>query len=192
LKKITIFSVVFLLLAVVVISGCTTQSTGNNTTNSNKTFAKEGISFQYPGNWSEKAIPANDANLTTQSGFKMITILLEGNDMKDYTVYMGIGKSNMTAGNLTEAANRLFKYYITAEAGDYLNTTNITLKNGYSGYEYTYGGTGASSGKALDCKTYIFTKDNKTAYYIQFATPRGGFEPYKTTFGNILNSVTLS
>ncbi|MBI5458968.1 PsbP-related protein [Methanobacterium sp.] len=191
MKKVTLFSIASLLLAVVVISGCTTQSTGNNTS-SNKTFAQDGISFQYPGNWSEKAIPATDVNLTTQSGFKMLTILLEGNDMNDYTVYMGIGKSNMTAGNLTEAADRLFKYYITAEAGDYLNTTNVTLKNGYSGYEYIYGGTGASSGKVLDCKTYIFTKDNKTAYYIQFATPRGGFESHQNTFQNILNSVTIN
>lgn len=105
---------------------------------------------------------------------------------------MGIGKSNITAGNLSEAADRLYKYYISAEAGDYLNKTNITLKNGYNGFEYVYGGTGASSGKSLDCKTYIFTKDNKTAYYIQFATPRGGFEPYSNIFQNILNSTTIT
>ncbi|MDO5836999.1 MAG: hypothetical protein Q4P17_10860 [Methanobacterium sp.] len=192
MKKITLFSVVFLLLAVVVVSGCTTQTTGNNSTDANKTFDKAGLSLQYPGNWSEKPIPANDQNLTTQSGFKMLTIVLDGNDIQNYTAYMGIGQSNITAGNLTEAANRLYQYYISAEAGDYSNSTNITLKNGYSGYEYTYGGTGASSGKSLDCKTYIFTKDNKTAYYIQFATPRGGFEPYKNIFQNIMDSVTIN
>jgi hypothetical protein len=179
------------LAAVLLVSGCTSQTGGNNHT-TNKTFDKDGISLQYPGNWSEKPIPANDQNLTAQSGFKMLTIILQGNEMKDYTVYMGIGKSNMTSGNLQEASDRLYKYYISSEAGDYFNVTNITLKNGYRGYEYIYGGTGASSGKSLDCKTYIFTKDNQTAYYIQFATPRGGFEQYYNIFQNILNSVTLN
>ncbi|WP_321421639.1 hypothetical protein [uncultured Methanobacterium sp.] len=32
------------------------QTDGNNTT-CYKTFDKDGISLQYPGNWSEKAIP---------------------------------------------------------------------------------------------------------------------------------------
>ncbi len=180
----------FLLAAVILVSGCTTQTSGNNTTTF-KTFDKDGISLQYPGNWSEKPIPANDQNLTTQSGFKMLTIILQGNEMKDYTVYMGIGKSNMTMGNLKEAGERLYKYYISAEAGDYFNVTNITLKNGYQGYEYVYGGTGASSGRSLDQKTYLFTKDNQTAYFIQFATPRGGFEPYANIFQSILDSVTI-
>jgi len=183
---------IFLIVALVVfVSGCTSQNGGNNTTGY-KTFDKEGISLQYPGNWSEKAIPQNDENLTAQSGFKMLTIILQGDSIDNYTVYMGIGKSNITAGNLSEAADRLYKYYISAEAGDYLNKTNITLKNGYNGFEYVYGGTGASSGKSLDCKTYIFTKDNKTAYYIQFATPRGGFEQYNTIFQSILNSTTIT
>ncbi len=183
---------IFLIIAVVVlVSGCTTQTNGNNTT-SYKTFDKEGISLQYPGNWSEKAIPQNDENLTAQSGFKMLTIILQGDSIENYTVYMGIGKSNITAGNLSEAADRLYKYYISAEAGDYLNKTSITLKNGYNGFEYVYSGTGASSGKSLDCKTYIFTKDNTTAYYIQFATPKGGFEPYNTIFQSILNSTTIT
>jgi len=184
--KIIKISIIFLFVAVVITSGCTSQTTENN-----KTFDKGGISFKYPGNWSEKPIPANDQNLTAQSGFQMLTVILEGNGMKDYTVYVGVGKSNMTAGNLQEAADRLYKYYISAEAGDYFNATNVTLKNGYYGFEYAYGGTGASSRKALDCKTYIFTKDNKTAYYIQFATPRGGFEQYKTIIQNIVDSVSL-
>lgn len=188
--KIYIISILFLAV-VVFVSGCTSQNGENNTT-TYKSFDKEGISLQYPGNWSEKAIPENDQNLTSQSGFKMLTIILEGNTMQDYTVYMGIGMSNITSGNLREASNRLYKYYISAEAGDYLNKTNITLKNGYNGFVYTYGGTGASSGKALDCKTYIFTKNNKTAYYIQFATPKGGFQQYNTIFQNILDSVTIN
>ncbi len=187
---IIISGLIGILIVVVMASGCTNLAGGNNT--SYKTFDKDGISLQYPGNWSEKEIPANDQNLTSQSGFKMLTIVLEGNTLQDYTVYMGIGKSNITAGNLSEAADRLYKYYISAEAGDYLNITNITLKNGYQGFEYTYGGTGASSGKSLECKTYIFTKDNKTAYYIQFATPKGGFIQYKTVFQNIIDSVKIN
>ena len=188
--KRTIFCIFILLIVVVGVSGCTSQTTGTNTTL--KTFSKEGITLQYPGNWSEKPIPANDQNLTSKSGFKMLTIILEGNSLADYTVYMGIGKSNITNNNLSEAADRLYRNYISSESGDYLIKTNTTLKNGYPTIEYTYGGTGASSGKALDCKTYIFTKDNKTAYYIQFATPRGGFLPYKTIFQNIMDSVTIN
>lgn len=189
MKKIYI-CVLFLLLLVVTVSGCTSQNTGTNTTM--KTFSKDGISLQYPGNWSEKQIPQKDQNLTSQSGFQMLTIILEGNSLQDYTVYMGIGKGNLTNGNLSEAGDRLYRNYISTESGDYLIKTNITLKNGYQGIEYTYGGTGVSSGRALDCKTYIFTKDNKTAYYIQFATPRGGFLQYKSIFQSIMDSVTIS
>jgi hypothetical protein len=178
------------ILAVVGISGCTSQTTGNNTTM--KTFSKEGITLQYPGNWSEKAIPANDQNLTSQSGFTMLTIILEGNSLKDYTVYMGIGKGTIKNNNLTEAADRLYRNYISTESGDYLLKTNTTLKNGYQAIEYTYGGTGVSSGRSLDCLTYIFTKDNKTAYYIQFATPRGSFLKNKAIFQSIMDSVTIS
>jgi hypothetical protein len=190
LKNASTYIILFIAIAVVV-AGCTSQTGGNNSKNY-KSFDKEGISLQYPGNWSEKAIPTTDENLTSQSGFKTLTIILEGNTMQDYTVYMGIGKSNITTGNLSEATNRLYKYYISAEAGDYLYKTTITQKNGYQGLEYTYGGTGASSGKSLDCKTHIFTKDNKTTYYIQFATPKGGFEQYKTIFQNIMDSVTIA
>lgn len=187
--KRTIFCILILLLAVVGISGCTSQTGTNNTM---KTFSKEGISLQYPGNWSEKELPKKDQNLTSQSGFKLLTIILEGNNLNDYTVYMGIGKGNINNNNLSEAADRLYRNYISTESGDYLLKTNTTLKNGYQAIEYTYGGTGVSSGRSLDCKTYIFTKDNKTAYYIQFATPRGGFLKNKAIFQGIMDSVTIS
>lgn len=189
LKKIYL-GVFALILIVVMVSGCTSQSTGNGT--NLKTYNNSGISLQYPGNWNEKPIPQNDQNLTSQSGFNMLTIILEGNNLEDYTVYMGIGKGNINNNNLSEASERLYKHYISTESGDYLIKTNTTLKNGYPAIEYTYGGNGASSGKKLDCKTYIFTKDNKTAYYIQFATPRGGFLQYKNIFQNIMDSVVIN
>ncbi len=180
--------ILFVLIAAVSLSGCTSQ---NSNSTGYKTFNVEGMSFQYPVTWNDKPIPANDANLTSQSGFKMLGVILDGNEMKDYTAYVGIGKGNITGGNLTEAANRLYKYYISAESGDYLSKTYVTLQNGYSGYVYNYGGTGASSKKALDSQTYILTKDNKTAYYIQFATPRGGFEQYREKFQSLINSINL-
>jgi hypothetical protein len=182
-----IVSILIVLLAVVFVSGCTTQST-----TSLNNFSSDGISFQYPGNWSVKPIPANDLNLTSQSGFKMLGVLLDGNELKDYTAYVGIGKGNLTQGNLTEAANRLYKYYISAESGDYLTKTNITLKNGYKGFKYVYGGTGASSNKSLDSVTYIFTKDNQTVYYIQFAVPRGLLDQNSNNFQRLIDSVTIN
>lgn len=188
MKNIKILFVLLIAIAIILVSGCTSQ---NSNSTGYKSFDVEGISFNYPGNWTIKPIPANDLNLTTQSGYKMLGVILEGNEMKDYTVYVGIGKTNMTGGNLTEAANRLYKYYISAESGDYLSKTSITLKNGYTGYIYNYGGTGASSNKSLDSTTYIFTKNNQTAYYIQFATPRGLIEPNKQTIQNIVDSVQI-
>ncbi|MCE5214279.1 MAG: hypothetical protein LLF83_06120 [Methanobacterium sp.] len=182
--------ILILIMVVVSILGLTSPTTVNNPTL--KTFDKGGISLQYPGNWNEKPIPQNDQNLTAQSGFQMLNIILEGNNLADYTVYMGIGKGNINNNNLSEASDRLYKHYISSESGDYLLKTNTTLKNGYPAIEYVYGGTGASSGKPLDCKTYIFTKDYKTAYYIQFATPRGGFLKNKSIFQAIMDSVVIN
>lgn len=184
------YKIVILLIALsaVLVSGCTGQ---NSNSTGYKTFELEGISFQYPGNWTLISTPANDGNLTSQSGYKVLGVIVQGTGLQDYNAILEIGKTSIRGGNLTEAADRLYKYYISAESGDYLNKTAITLKNGYTGYLYTYGGTGASSGKSVDVQTYIITKDNQTAYYLQFGTPKGLFEQKKATFQAIVDSIKI-
>lgn len=183
--------IIILSIAAVLGSGCTTSDTGNNT-NHLKTFDKGGISFSYPQNWTEMPLSEDDKKLTAQAGFEQLGKIMEGNELKDYTVYVGIAELNITDGNFQEAASRLYKTYISTISSDYLNITNITLKNGYTGYEYVHGGAGALSGRTLDIKTYVFTKDNKTVYYIQFATPRGGFESNQGKFQAVLDSVIIT
>lgn len=156
-----------------------------------KTFDKEGISLQYPGNWVEQPIPANDNALANQSGFKIIGVFMEGGGIENYTFYMGIAISNITNSNLTEAAERLNSIFISKEANYAPIVTETTLKNGYESYVYAYNGTGASSGLTIYEKTYVFTKDNKTAYYIMLTTPRSNLGENENIMQKIIDSVNI-
>ncbi|MCE5214326.1 MAG: hypothetical protein LLF83_06355 [Methanobacterium sp.] len=176
--------VFILLLAMVfiMIFGCTSNY---------QTFDKEGIILQYSGNWSENPIPTNDNTLANKSGFKIIGVYLEWGTIENYTYYMGIATGNLTNGNLNESADRLYNNFIIKEANTPPEINHTTLKNGYPCIIYTYNGTGASSGQTIFERTYIFTKDNKTVYYVMLTTRRtSGDEKYRV-FQNIADSVII-
>lgn len=176
-------SVLFLLLvAVVMVSGCTSNY---------QNFDKEGISIQYPGNWSENPIPANDQNPANKSGFNIIGVFLEGGTIENYTYYMGVAAGNITNSNLTEAADRLYNNFIIKEANSQPIINRINLKNGYECIVYTYNGTGVSSGQIIYEQTYITTKDNKTAYYVMLTTRRSSGEERNQIFQEIMDSVII-
>jgi hypothetical protein len=86
----------------------------------------------------------------------------------------------------------LYKNFIFKEGGNTVTTAQTTLKSGYESYVYYYNGTGASSGRIISERTYVFTRDNKTAFYIMFATPRNSTEENNEIIQKIMDSVIIN
>jgi hypothetical protein len=66
-----------------------------------------------------------------------------------------------------------------------------TLKNGYDAIVYSYNATGASSNLTVFATTYVFSKDNQTAYYIIFGTPLGDTTATQEIIQNIVDSIKI-
>lgn len=176
-------SIIMLLLAasIVMVSGCASNY---------QTFDRAGLSLQYPANWTEISIPTTDQNLANQSGFNITGVFVDGQSINDYTFIMEVAVANITSTNLTAAADNLNNNYIIKEANQAPFVNRTTLKNGYDAIVYSYNATGASSNLTVSATTYVFTKDNKTAYYIIFGTPDITEENQKI-IQNIMDSVTI-
>lgn len=155
-------------------------------------FNKESISLQYPTNLIEISIPANDQSLANKSGFNIIGVFIEGKEIGNYTFFMEIAIADISNSSLKEATESLNKNFISEEADSSPVVTQTTLKKGYQAYVYTYNGTGASSGLKIYEQTYVFTKDNKTAYFITFAAPRSNMEEILEIIQKIMDSVTIN
>ena len=175
--------IMLILLSVVMVSGCTTVNY--------KTFDKAGLSLQYPGNWTQISVPATDQQLANQSGFNITGVFIDGKSIDNYSFIMEIGVGNITNSTLTAAADNLNNNYIIKEANQAPFVNRTSLKNGYDAIVYTYNATGASSRLTVFATTYVFTKDNKTAYYIIFATPSNNTAESQKVIQNIVDSITI-
>jgi hypothetical protein len=173
-----------LALVIVMISGCTSSNY--------KTFDKAGLSLQYPSNWTEISIPANDQNLTNQSGFNITGVFIEGQSIQNYTFMMEIAVANITNSSLTAAADNLNNNYIIKEANQAPFVNRTTIKNGYETIIYSYNATGASSNLTVSITMYVFTKDNKTAYFTGFATPSNNTQQNQKIIQNIVDTITIT
>ena len=179
----TTIIMLILALSVVMVSGCATLDY--------KTFDKAGLSLQFPGNWTEISAPATDQQLANQSGFNITGVFIDGKSIDNYNFIMEIAVANITNSTLTAAADNLNNNYIIKEATQAPFVNRTTLKNGYETIVYTYNATGASSNLTVFATTYVFTKDNKTAYYIIFATPSNNTAENQKVIQNIVDSITI-
>ena len=71
--------VLFILVVVVAASGCTSQNTS-----SNKTYSANGVSFTYPGNWTEQ----NMTTYQTQFGFTGTVLAVVGDGSNNTLVLL--------------------------------------------------------------------------------------------------------
>lgn len=181
LDKVSIITIIVAIL-IVVVAGFTTNY---------QSFSEDGISLNYPNNLIEISVPANDQVLANKSGFNIIGDFIVGKEIGNYTFFMEIAVANITNTNFTEAVNRLNTNFILKEANSAPAFNIKTLKNGYMDYVFTYNGTGASSGLKIYEQTHIFTKDNQTAYYITFATPRTNMDEYVGVIQKIVDSIII-
>jgi hypothetical protein len=178
----TTIIMLILALSIVMISGCTGDT---------QTFNKAGLSLQYPANWTEIPTPATDQQMANQSGFNIIGVFVDGKSISNYTFIMEIAVANITNSTLTAAADNLNNNYIVKEANQAPYVNRTTLRNGYEAIVYSYNATGASSNLTLFASTYVFTKDNQTAYYIIFASPNTNTNQTRQTIQDIMNTVTI-
>ena len=179
----TTIIMLILALSIIMVSGCTTDNY--------KTFDKAGLSLQYPGNWTQISAPATDQQLANQSGFNITGVFIDGKSIDNYTFIMEIGVGNITNSSLTAVADNLNNNYIIKEANQAPFVNRTSLKNGYEAIVYTYNATGASSHLTVFATTYVFTKNNQTAYYIIFATPSNNTVENQKTIQNIVDSITI-
>ncbi len=178
----TTILMLILALSFVMISGCAGDT---------QTFNKAGLSLQYPANWTEISTPATDQQLANQSGFNIIGVFVDGKSISNYTFIMEIAVANITNSTLTTAADNLNNNYIIKEANQAPYVNRTTLRNGYDAIVYSYNATGASSNLTLFATTYVFTKDNQTAYFIIFASPNNNTNQTRQTIQDIMNTVTI-
>lgn len=169
------FLAILVLALVVMASGCVSDTTKQNNT---KNYSANGISFQYPGNWSLES--ASEANVTT----------IQISD-PDYN------KTNATKGSFvaivvgpqTNAADlATFRNSLTTEAknsGINSTTSNVNIA-GISANATTF------SGKNNNTEAYMhlidFTKNNKS--FIIFMIVGGGanIDMAKSNFDIIVKS----
>ena len=163
--------VLFILVLVVAASGCTSQNTS-----SNKTYSANGVSFIYPGNWTEQ----NITTYQTQFGSTgtVLGIVGDGSNNTFGVVKLNIG-SNQRVATLSEWASNY----------------NSTMKNSGSTYvsekPLTVDGINAYQMTMIDLGSYVtnvFLIKNGTAYVVTYSSPTNDNE----TLNQLMNNLKIS
>ena len=177
-----IFTILGMLLMVVFVSGCTSTSQ-----NLNQTFSSQGISFNYPSDWTTGNFSAEDLpnNVT---GLVRLGLLQSPDGMG-----MGISKVNLTAfsGNTTVAALKdLSKSSIINESAQVLsdNQTNI---NGVNVYAIVYTKNNTSTNKSEKTMQVVTGVDGQTAYLMQFTADPQTFDQDLQLINQIIATVKI-
>lgn len=146
--------VLLVLLALVVsVSGCTSQNTTNN-----KTYSANGVSFTYPGSWSEE----NTSTLQSELGSAGTVIVVVGDNS---TNKFGVAKANLAGGQTI------------SNVDEWASNYNSTMKNAGSTYvsekKLTVDGVDASQMTFQNSGVYItdiFFIKNNVAYLAVLAS----------------------
>jgi hypothetical protein len=169
MKKIGAILILILVAAVVGISGCTTDSNGNNTTTT-KNYSANGYTFEYPSDWTLDDSSVNSSNIVMiYKGSSQVTI------------------QKMALNGMSEAAaiktikNTVFPSYLTSVSNDTLTIGNTTA------YRYVFTGSGNNSSEQMKYSfIYLIKGDNE--YIITLQAPEGQFDGLKANFNTIVNS----
>jgi hypothetical protein len=159
-----------LLVVAVAASGCTSQNA------SNKTYSANGVSFVYPGNWSEQ----NSTSLETQLGSSadVLAVVGDGSSYKFGFSKLNIG-SNQRVATLSEWAS------------SYNSTMKSKGNTFVSGKTSTVDGVKAIQITMLASGTYvtdIFFVKNGTGYLGVYASPTNDTE----IFDQIMQSLKVT
>ena len=170
--------ILFLVLGVVGISGCTDNSSQN------KTFNKDGITFQYPGNWTENVnvswTTGNAQNSTIGTmGNGNITLAVLYNNLTNSPV------KGFDIGAMKNIAVQSWKSEVNTKI---LSDTNRQINN-KTFYEIIY--TTVDPISNITTKSYyVITGDKgQSLYILRFNTPEADFASYYNQFRDIVSSV---
>jgi hypothetical protein len=155
-----IFPIVFLIIGLVAVSGCISNS-GNNTT-SVKNYTVNGVSFNYPSDWTVINTTSDMIVMNKNSDFNTqltIQILLTTG---------GLNNNNIIPeqGNFTKVSN-------TTRTIDNVKANEVVYKSDQLMYTSIY-----------------FTKNGKT-FIIMFQAPLNNFEKEKNSLDIIVNNMTV-
>ncbi|UTB32736.1 MAG: hypothetical protein NKF70_00150 [Methanobacterium sp. ERen5] len=172
-------------ILIVAVSGCT------NNTIQNKTFNNSGLTFQYPGNWSD------NATITWTSG-----------DNSQNDTIGTLGNGNVTAGilyinltkepllksyNITTLGNLATASWKTGANGNNTNVISQTSRkvNNLTIVEVIYT-TPDPVTNVLYKYYYVLTgKQGQSAYILRFGAPEADFSKYYPQFQSIANSIKV-
>ena len=150
-----LFFVLIMLILVVAASGCTSQQS----TSSNKTYSANGVSFTYPGNWTEQ----NLTSLQSQVGSSadVLGVVGDGSGNKFGVIRLNLG-SNQRVATLNEWASN-YNSSMKEQGSTYISEKSLTV-DGVKAYEITLlGNNSYVSG--------IFFVKNGTGYVLTHASP---------------------
>jgi hypothetical protein len=144
--------VIVLLVVAVSASGCTSQNI------SNKTYSANGVSFIYPGNWSEQ----NATSLETELGSTgdVLAVVGNGSNYKFGFAKLNIG-SNQRVATLSEWASN-YNSTMRSKGSTYVSEKSSTV-NGVKAYQLTM----QSAGTYV---TDVFFVKNGTGYLAVYAS----------------------
>lgn len=175
--------ILILILVSVGISGCI----GTNSVQ-NKTFSNSGISFQYPGNWSNNVTlnwtSGNAQNETIGklgNGNVTLAILYMNNTTQPLLISYDIGtltyfavQSWKSEGNNTNVLSNTNRRIGNNTVGEIIYTSQDPVSNVL--YKYYYVITG---------------EQGKSVYVLRFGAPESDFAQYYDQFQSIVNSIKI-
>lgn len=163
---------------VVAISGCTSFNQVQN-----KTFSNGGITFQYPGTWSDNitfnyaSAPSANTTILGTMGDNTTSVSISSNNLTD-AIY-----SSFTIETLAQVA----KSSLTGTTE--LISTNTSTYNNITFYEQIYTSKDGVSGESYRNYRLIFGKQGDKLYMMVFKTKEADFQKNYQLFKEIQSSI---
>ena len=164
--------VLFVLVLVVAASGCTSQQS----TSTNKTYSANGVSFTYPGNWTEQ----NLTSLQSEAGSSADVLGVVGDGaVNKFGVFKLNPSSNQRVVSLSEWASN-YNSTMKNQGSAYVSEKSLTV-NGVKAYQMTM----VKSGKY---GTDVFFVKNGTGYIATYTSAKNDSE----TLDLLINNLKIS
>lgn len=180
LNKIILCGSIGLLVLIIAVSGCTSFNQVHN-----KTFSNGGITFQYPGTWSN-----NTTFNYAQTPSSQWAIL---GQIGDNTTSVSISSTKLTNSSLfstttIESLARL-DYSTASSSGLKVLSFNSSTSNNITFYELIYTSTDSVSGQTYKNYKLYFGKEGNILYGIIFKTKENDFQNQYQVMKEIQSSI---
>jgi hypothetical protein len=167
-NKIALIGIIGILVLVVAVSGCTSTNTS-----SNKTYSANGVTFIYPGNWTEQNLTS--LQTTIGSTGTALAVVGDGSGNKFGVAKRNIG-SNERVSSLSEWASG-YNSSMQSQGSTYVSEKSLTV-NGVDAYQMTF----QDSGSYI---TDIFFVKNGTGYLVVHQSPNNDQQTLEQLLKNL-------